>query len=338
MKHRARTRALAALDRTKIAHSILEDLCNTSFGLRQMHNVLAFVSASMRLQVNSVNLCASSRLIKALVQLGEQPLANDVAMMCPEVVMQEPNLLAGYPTCQTKNRPHRVEVLSEVEADCFERGLQMCSSAVSVDAAPGKGRGVFATEDVLDGMPVLIATPLLHCQSGHDFIDVLSRRGFTSASKVHARSQLGNTVATDAEVAWRLSKLSDGRKDIDIPVTLEELLLLLSPRWLPLLGQHPRYYPSAGQHFFSQEQIDQILAINCHGYHGVTQLYAPVGLFNHSRTPNAIMVPVVYAHDGKEIDAVAIVVATRLQRGDEITFCYSQDPMALRRTWGIQED
>merc|ERR1712242_111625 len=105
----------------------------------------------------------------------------------------------------------------------------MCNS-VAVDAAPGKGRGVFATKDVPDGVPVLIATPLLHCQSGGDFIEVLSRRGLTSASDVHARSQLGNAVATDAEVAWRLSKLSDGQKDIDIPVTLDELLLLLSPR------------------------------------------------------------------------------------------------------------
>jgi len=138
-------------------------------------------------------------------------------------------------------------------------------TVIEVVAIEGKGRGVVATQDFKNCELVLLAPSLAAAVVEDEYrVAVTLHKNLSWASQAKVAGMLVHVAATDNETSWCMSQLSAG-PDSTRPVVQMSELSGLSPRWLPLLGQHPNYYPVWDGVVLDPPTIAAVVDINLHG-------------------------------------------------------------------------
>jgi len=337
----------------------LSGLCQTSLKLGRPHNVIAFANVAMRLNAQNHHMSFTGYLVNALGCLQEVGMVEALVAHFPALFEKTPDALSlalkfsGESPFQVRcladvssNKPHAVLVrphYDEEPQDWYHTFFpEKILSVVEVCTSHGKGRGVFAAKDIPEHWPILLAKPLQTASSDDLLFQAWTGKQYVTEEQYQLESSLAHSSSADEELSWKLSQLSDGSEHVPDVLQLHELLLTLSPRWLPFLGQKGRYYPPQNHRPLSKLKLDRIVRVNAHGVaelrHRTSQLYPAVSLFNHAKAANACMVPVVNSKTSEQFeDGIAIVTCCPIMKGQEITLTYSTDAEALKNTWGIEE-
>lgn len=154
-----------------------------------------------------------------------------------------------------------------------------------------------------------------------------------TAGQMKLKATLASAVASDALLASTVAALYDGSDAAPPVVPLETMLDVLSAKVLPLLGQHPDFFPPQERAAPSSTRVAGVISMNCHGIadgsRRDTQLFPAVALLNHDTSPNCENRGL---HD-TPMWATYVVALRPIAAGSELTISYGQDQADVERHW-----
>jgi len=262
--------------------------------------------------------------------------------------------------------------VQKVTLDCWPIGaLESVSRSIVGDwmatdvMAPtryeGKGRGVKSLRKIHVEEILIVQRPRwrVYEEAGnHELITASDSdtHTFETSSSIQLKAQLTKAAATDALLSSALSVLEDN-SGIEKPlVPWGRLLNNLNGHVLPLLSQHPRFFPQSEHMELSHTQISSMASVNSFGSQELcnmlaealrankvvpkdpkelvdsTDLYPAISLFNHSSQPNCSLLPIFEA--GQKT-AMVLLAAVEIPPDTELTICYHHDPDTVKRKWHI---
>jgi len=354
--------ALSALGVAEDAAIVLSNLAQSSLQIGALHDAVAAAAASLRLRSSGK---AVHRLARAVALLGECELADELLGLA--LSGPEEQIRSGSTSALALSREEVQKAMAPRSRDAREFYMVACSGALGtiildwcasdalevVDMGT-KGRGIRATRSIGQHELLMVQRPRSGCSE--NVMDVVTSlnsdtRLYDDGSKARLKAHLTSAVCTDMLLASTVDSLYDGRDSKLATVPLEAMNDVMSARVLPLLGQHPDFFPASERLELTSAQVSGVVDINCHGSGNAenssmlqqllgqegsqvtraTCLFPAISLLNHAKTPTCVLLPLI--RGGQQV-ALMVASARSVPAGEELTVSYLDDEDAVESKWG----
>jgi len=201
----------------------------------------------------------------------------------------------------------------------------------------GKGRGVRAKRDLIEGQVVIIEHPIafaeLNTKENLKKFECIGEKNISDDSQYLLCDAITCRAHREGLLSNIVDKLYDG---------LNEKPLTRFMQLVPNLCSTQILLPSYHDHMLGTESVDltskqvqDVVTTNCFGSigngFGMTKLYPAISMFNHSKDPNCI-----FYHHPKSKGNVQILVTTKDVRAmEELTICYHPDENYAKENWNF---
>jgi len=323
------TQALACCAAATEVSLLLNNKAQCRLVSKGQHDAVALATASLRLQESEK---ARYSVAVALMELGE----FDLAKAADSRLLERCAHLAKEACVERKWGPSL-----NVEQDEWV-------GAVEVVEIAGKGRGVRAARDFEEGEVILFERARVSVRRSDEaemISSVNTKTRFVSTdTQVRLVSAISVAAQTDTLLSSVIAALSDGSFEKLPLVPLPQLLNRLSPRCLPLLGQHPDFFPAQERIKVPYGKVEGVVSINCHGEkddngedvlgNDATMLFPATSMINHASTADANACW-LFPESIPKAGGIATIARKKIKSGEEITVTYAQNAAKAGNKWGI---
>ena len=226
---------------------------------------------------------------------------------------------------------------------------QWVHPGLALQTGQKKGRGVFVSNgSIAAGDVLLVDTPLVwkvaDAEKEGRFVLATSTKEakHSDLSLLRGEAFLMYSNAHDVYTNRMLGLLHDGEDERGFrkqtAASLGELRNVVEECGNRLLAP----FPQGVREEMTQKRLTAVLRLNGLGGGEVVGgrktlgLYPILSMCNHDLNYNATATPLQFANDDQRDPAMLLLACRDITAGEEVTICYSTDPVLLKEKWGIE--